>query len=364
MTIFLLKKLNFISIASTIASTLISVAGLFTAVDIGDRAEAIVVTGNPNDYIVKPGTGYDGVVKLQINRVDLSEGLMGACTGSLLPTGLHILTAAHCLTQTDQDLAVGGVPGKFDTSNTSVLFELNTFPPRTFYSKYASEFYVHPSWNGIKLDGNDIAIIKLADEAPVEADRYDIYRHTDEIGQVVTKVGYGQTGNGNTGATIEDLFKRSGQNTYDALGEIINSVAGTNIPNGITLSYDFDNGLAANDFFGYYFAIPNTGLGINEVNGFKGDSGGPGFINGLIAGISSFSANPLSVPPDIDNQLNGSFGEFSSDTRVSSYVSYIDDVLAGKIAPTYKIPEPSTLVGIVFVGAIALNSGLRKKVIK
>src|SRR5262245_6502772 len=38
---------------------------------------------------VQPGTGFDGVVQL--------FDPTGSCTGSLLFTGRHILTAAHCV---------------------------------------------------------------------------------------------------------------------------------------------------------------------------------------------------------------------------------------------------------------------------
>ncbi len=66
------------------------------------------------------------------------------------------------------------------------------------------------------------------------------------------------------------------------------------------------------------------------------------------------------TPPEVDNERNGSFGEVSFDTRVSSYASYIDDVLAGKIQPTYKIPEPSTVLGSLLVLiALMINSNLR-----
>lgn len=366
-TISALKKVNFLHLASTSASVLISAVSVFVAVDISDRAEAIVVTGDPNDYIVKLGTGYDGVGQIGIQRVDLPEDMISSCTGSLLPTGLHILTAAHCFTQNTQDLE-GAISQKFVTSNAIVNFESPTLS-----SISASEFYIHSDWNGDFSEGNDIAIVKLANPAPSEADRYDIYRNTDEIGQVATLVGYGKTGNGNTGDTISANFpgtKRYGQNVYeDFLGNllenakqitpnVISEVAGDTV-----LAYDFDNGLAINDAFGY-FGFPNLGLGLNEVNSAPGDSGGPIFINGLIAGITSFSRSTsfFGIPSDIDSEVNSSFGEFSFDTRVSSYASYIDDVLAGKIAPTYKIPEGSTVVGSVFaLGALAIHSRFKRK---
>ena len=56
------------STLSAIAQAAILAVGALTAVEINHRAEALVFAGNPNDYIVKPGTGYDGVVSLDVNR--------------------------------------------------------------------------------------------------------------------------------------------------------------------------------------------------------------------------------------------------------------------------------------------------------
>ncbi|BAZ53315.1 peptidase S1 and S6 chymotrypsin/Hap [Nostoc sp. NIES-4103] len=358
-----MKKLNLLHLASTIASTFVSTSLLFAGIDINNRVKAIVVAGEPSDYIVNPGTGYDGVALLESFPSQNSIVSGGrACTGSLLPTGWHILTAAHCLTQTTEDVPLGGIPGKFDTSSTIVGFESPILSNQRFLGIRASEFYIHPDWNGEYLSGNDIAIIKLFQQAPPEIDRYDIYRGTDELNQVSTIVGYGVSGNGNTGATILAGVKRSGQNIYefllgqfaDVTGVIISDAARNTV-----IGYDFDNGLVANDVFGYY-GIPNTGLGLNEVTSFEGDSGGPVFINNLVVGITSFGGSLGLTPPEVDNERNGSFGEVSFDTRVSSYASYIDDVLAGKIQPTYKIPEPSTVLGSLLVLiALMINSNLR-----
>lgn len=350
MTTSIVRKVKFL----TLASTLISTVGVFAALNIGDRAQAIVVSGDPNNYLVSPGTGYDGVVRLDINRTDFEDG--ATCTGSLLPTGLHILTAAHCLTQdnTDLDKIPGKIPGAFVTEGAKVFFDL----PTETSELDAAEFYVNPLWDGNYGNANDVAVIKLAGEAPAAAERYDLYRGSDEVGQIFTKVGYGRFGNGNTGAgTILDDRKRYGQNTYDAV------LGGTN---GRALGYDFDNGLATNDAFGTLFGTPNTGLGLNEVLNAGGDSGGPNFINGSIAGITSFLSPLSGVFTDIDNIVNNSsFGETGFDTRVSSYASYIDSVLAGAYTPVYKVPEPSTVVGTMFaLGTLAISLRFKKKVKK
>lgn len=325
----------FKSLKYTITSGVIIIAGLFANLEIGDRAQAIVVSGDPNDYIVSPGNGFDGVVSLSL-QTDL--GRFG-CSGSLLSSGRHILTAAHCLTDNF---------GLNITKGATAVFDL---PTGKFGIKTANIF-IHPDWGGFG-DG-DLAILELVSAASEAAERYDIYRNTDEIGQVSTKVGYGLSGQGNQGFNPRQFpfgVKRSGQNVYEVLREDF-------------LLYDFDSGLPENDAFGFV-GIPNLGLGLQEVSTAPGDSGGPTFINGLVAGVSSFGACFIEfsciVPPDIDNQRNASFGEFGGDTRVSTYASYIDGVLAGKVTPTSKVPEPNTMFALFTFAALAVSSRFKRK---
>ena len=114
---------------------------------------------------------------------------------------------------------------------------------------------------------------------------------------------------------------------------------------GKQLAADFDNGLAQNDALGVM--AQSKGLGLGDLEGLitPGDSGGPAFINGLLAGVASFSARlsnqlspntvdgtksteqPASVTPDVDTQANSSYGEVASWQRVSAYQQWIDQSL-------------------------------------
>lgn len=355
MSTLIFKKVNLL--VSTIASTSITAVSLLAAVELNNRAEAIVVSGNLEDSIVNPGNGFDGVVNLSLKTTLGNRG----CSGSLLSSGQHILTAAHCVTD---DF------GANIFKAARVSFEL----PTGIFDLNASNIFIHPDWGGF-LDfdsfGNDLAILELESIAPQTAERYDIYRNTDELGQVGVKVGYGLPGQGNQGFDPTDFLsvKRFGENQYDAIGEILSQVLPINfIPNTL-LVYDFDNGFPQNDALGS-LGIPNLGLGLQEVSAAPGDSGGPTFINGLIAGITSggtcvgfdFINLTCSVTPDIDGVLNASFGEFGFDTRVSNYADYIDNVLAGNIAPDARVPEPNTLFGLGLVlSAFAIHSGFKKR---
>ncbi|WP_052307430.1 trypsin-like serine protease [Coleofasciculus chthonoplastes] len=320
--------------------TLLSAVSLLTPVIITEPAQAAsfntnliqtqvqplyTTTGNPDDYLVSPGTGYDGVAQLSLGGVWGSS-----CTGGLLGTGAHILTAAHCLTD---DF------GNLDVWDGTATFELSTGD----INLSVADIFVHDDWTGDIYNGYDIAILELTDIAPDTVDRYDIYRNNNEVGKIGKKVGYGGSGNGNVGDVFWDGLKRSGQNRYDASGDLFNQLLSDNFSDSL-LAYDFDNGLAANDAFGYWFGddYADLGLGLNEVSAASGDSGSPTFIDGAIAGVTSFMLRVYyldGISSDIDDALNSSFGEFSFDTRASSYTNWIDDILTRWQPPTPPVVD-------------------------
>ena len=236
--------------------------------------------------------------------VELSMG----CTGTLLTTGRHIITAAHCFFDNNGNQSE-------DETNTSVTFETSTGD----VTINASKVTIHPDYNTSTL-AHDIAIVELVSEAPAEATRHDIYRNSDEVGQTFAKVGYGAFGEG-LDVTSGNNVKRDGLNKFDALGDIFND---PEIPDGTQLFFDFDDGTAANDAFGQEFGINDTGLGTDEVNTAPGDSGGPSFIGDKVAGVTSYG---ITSSVDVDSTTNSSFGEYSSETRVSFYKDWVDATL-------------------------------------
>src|SRR5262249_8476462 len=116
-----------------------------------------------------------------------------------------------------------------------------------------------------------------------------------------------------------------------------------------------------------------------ETDTAPGDSGGPAFINGQIAGITGFGLTGgiltfdgtdiyCGDPTDIDPSLNvdtggctdSSFGEISGDTSVSYYQDWVDAARRGdfKFDEVFT-PEPASIA--IAMGGIAGIGALRRR---
>ncbi len=276
------------------------------------RRPRIAVSSNEvNDprFLSVTGQGFDGVVGYGPNgEID--------CTGSLLPSGQHVVTAAHCIS--GQQL---------NASRYQVFFDV----PEGRLSVPVRQILVNPAWSSADLDSNnDVAILWLAGSAPDSADRYDIYRASDEVGQVATLVGYGQPGTGSKGELVGTFpaIRRVGTNRIDALGDVFNRDSGVAVLPGTQLAYDFDNGTERNDGLGRDFGLRDLGTGDREVGSSSGDSGGPLFLNNRVAGIVSYGSTPIAIGADVTAANDTSYGEIFAATRLSAFASWIDGTIA------------------------------------
>jgi len=255
-------------------------------------------------YRATAGSGYEGVVRVSFG------GYYG--TGSLLYDGRAILTAAHLFA------------GKSGTA--TVQFETSS-GIQTFTT---AQIAVHPGYDA--NSNNDLAIVWLDTAPPLPAERYTLYRDSDEIGHSFTFSGYGMTGTGNSGAIDGNPIRLQASNRFDAEGATLTHYLGagmswTPLP-GSQLIADFDNGSHSNDALGQLTGRYDTGLGLDEGLIAPGDSGGPAFIAGKIAGVASYIASlGGSNSPDIDAQTNSSFGEIGAWQRVSAQQQWIDQTL-------------------------------------
>ncbi|MEI7496609.1 MAG: trypsin-like serine protease, partial [Betaproteobacteria bacterium] len=143
-------------------------------------------------YRASAGLGYDGVVLI-------SNGTSYG-TGTLLFDGRALLTAAHLLAGSTGALSV-----EFQTKSGSETLSV-------------AKSVLHSGYAVTGASNDDLAIVWLSKAPPLAANRYDIYRDANEIGQAFTMVGFGQLGSGANGASVANtnFLRVKAQNTFDA----------------------------------------------------------------------------------------------------------------------------------------------------
>jgi hypothetical protein len=279
----------------------------------------MVTVGSSTDRIYQTYDDYfSSVVKIS------SNGYYG--TGTLLYDGSTILTAAHVFED--------------DVSPVSIDFDLSNGERITLN---ASDVLIHPLYDEINTN-NDLALVFLDEIAPIEAPRYDIYRNNDEIDQTFIASGYGALGTGYLGYNENsEILRLKSYNSFDILGDELDQSLGYLLPwtpDENILVADFDDGTYAHDALGQLSNRYDFGLGVYEGLIAPGDSGGPAFIDGKVAGVASYTAtlNTSSNTIDVDDKSNSSFGELGFWQRVSSFDEWIDKSIRENYsnAPTTK----------------------------
>lgn len=266
-------------------------------------------------YSALPGEGYDGVVRVAYGG--------HYATGALLFDGRAILTAAHLFSDRS-----GTAQVSFETRSGSKTLT-------------GTKILIHPGY-AVQGSNNDLALVWLSSAAPTVADRYGVYRDSNEIGQIFTMLGYGRPGTGAYGSEAASPIRLKATNQFDAEATTLKSYLGPGMAwtplAGTQLIADFDNGSTTNDALGRLIYRSDLGQGLNEGFIAPGDSGGPAFLNGQIAGVASYitTLSNGSVRPDVDTALNSSFGEIAAWQRVSAYQQWIDQSLRANYpnAPT------------------------------
>ena len=337
----------------------------------------VTSTGNSSDpagdsiyHPIYPA--YNGVVSLIMNYG--AEGSYG-CSGSLLSDRRSILTAAHC---------VSHGAGSANPLSTMVLFQpdgglaadtriqTSTVPAAGVSVVAVSDYFVHSEYSGRVIDQNDIAVLRLSDVAPAWTTSYGLYTAPDLAGKDFVVTGYGRLGDGATGTNDLSARLRTGENTYDyRLGDDIFGDQWANVLGypGTQIEHswvaDFDSGLTQNDSNCLIAMASNmagaagsifcdTGLGAREAAHAPGDSGGAGFVDGLIASVNSYGLTFWSQWGDVDNSLNASFGELTGYVPVYLHSNWIQSQMYN------TVPEPDSSA-LVLLGLMGLSCFMRRR---
>ena len=227
--------------------------------DTGETETVQVATQQSSD-IEKNGTqDHQRIVNgTQTDGYEAVGIVNNGCTGTLIAPNA-VLTAAHCVE--------GGGAQTFEVNGK-------------VYN--ATSVTIHPEYQSRDVD---LAVMILSENVE-GVTPYELNRLTPVVGEMLTIVGFGATGTGDSGHDGSFGVKHEGTTPIDGVDDVL-------------ITWNFDNN--------------------SESNTAPGDSGGPAFLNQggkiVIAGVTSGGS-----------KFDASIGDNSYDTRVDAFVSWIDGI--------------------------------------
>ena len=109
-----------------------------------DRRLLVIGAFNPAPETGR-GTGFDGVVGLDLDGNSTPTSIDSECSGTLLNSGRHILTASHCEV----------------TTGDSVIFDSLDSAPGNVILMQPTTVTDHPSWNGdTEYDNTRVVVLQ------------------------------------------------------------------------------------------------------------------------------------------------------------------------------------------------------------
>lgn len=201
------------------------------------------------------------------------------------------LTAAHCVTETSLQATLD------DGQSYAVKIARNTHQ--------VEAVIMHPRWTGMGthvLDHQQIDLALLRLSAPVEdVEPVALYRGHSEQDKIMTFLGWGYTGVGTTGISVDDARLRFARNTV--------------MQADARLRFEFSNPAVLDSAAVEFEGIPGLG-----------DSGGPALYDDggrtLLAGVA---IGELSDPRT--KRRAGRYGAVVVYERVSQHLDWIDSIL-------------------------------------
>lgn len=360
--------------SNSVSFTANGITGTATRHIVGTTSTGTVAAnGDPIYFPSMPR--HSGVAQMTMNF-----GAAGAfvCSGALMQDRIHVLTAAHCLS-----LGPAGSPAPVTTTvrfyggnNPDLVVQNVNTASSDLAVLSAASYFVHPDYTGEVVDQNDIAIIRLNQEAPSWVQSYRISPVFNLRGQQFEVAGYGARGPGGLdGALFGTGRLRAGENewdyrlgaglfqgfftTRDSNGEHVFGTA--DLEHSWLSDFDAPGGFGnvgcnlASVFTGSLGTrYCNGALGAREATVAGGDSGGPNFLNGRLSGITSYGFTLGTSFGDVDNLTNSTFGEFAGVVPVNLHRDFI------RTTTGMAVPEPSSWVMLI-AGFGLVGGSLRRR---
>lgn len=316
---------------------------------LGGTVSPLIVAGAPADVPTGPADSpaqrvdpnlpsspFSGVVSI---RIDIGADAY-ICSGAAIDRW-HVLTAGHCI---DSD-GKGHALNLSDPGNR-VTVNVNANNPSGLYANAqkiaVDHIALNPDYQGFDIcpDGSkgcandDVAVLRLTSALGADVKTYRVHQGELPVGSVLTMVGYGTSGDGWFGYTVDPRFgvKRVGQNTYDAYGTDDEGGTAREVWyadfDGIDIFGDPINSLADNG----YASGDSLGNQTEALIG-GGDSGGPSFVyvNGEYELVGN---NTFGISMGYGLFGDGAFGDIFGGVLLDSYRGWIRSV---------EVPEPGSL---------------------